>query len=125
MKKVGFGTRVLNFLIDTLLIFGIAYGTSAWWDFQVMYWNYPFLPFYQIFAIVLFIYYMFFESIFKRSPGKWFSKSKVVNNNGEKPAFWQILIRSVIRLTIIDCFFIPWLDKPLHDYLSKTEVIEV
>ena len=125
MKKVGFGTRVLNFLIDTSLIFDMAYGISAWWDFQAMYWGYPYLPFYVILAIVVFIYYMFFEMIFKRSPGKWFSKSKVVNNNGKKPASWQILIRSLIRLTVIDCFFIPWLDKPLHDYLSKTEVVEM
>ena len=71
------------------------------------------------------VYYLFFETLFKRTPGKWLSFSKVVNNNGGKPAFWQILVRSVIRLTIIDCFFIPFLDKTLHDYLSKTEVVEV
>ena len=74
--------------------------------------------------ITIFIYYTFFEAIFKRSPSKWLTISKVVNKQGGKPAFWQILIRSLIRLTIIDCFFIPFLDKPLHDYLSKTEVVE-
>ena len=125
MKKVGFGTRVLNFLIDTLLIFGITYGISAWWDFQVMYWGYYYLPFYTIFAIVVFVYYMFFETLFKRSPAKWLSMSKVVNDKGGKPAVWQIFVRTVIRLTIIDCFFIPFLDKPLHDHLSKTAVVEV
>ena len=124
MRKTGFGTRVFNFIIDTLIVFGITYGINTWWDFYVMYWQYPFIPFYVFFFGFIFIYYIFFEGIFKRSPAKWLTISKVANRQGDKPAFWQILIRSLIRLTIIDCFFIPFLDKPLHDYLSKTEVVE-
>ena len=125
MNRAGFGTRVLNFIVDTLLIFGIAYVTNNFWDIQVMYWHYMFIPFYIIFWIILFVYYTLFEAIFKRTPGKWLSLSRVVNKSGAKPAFWQILLRSIIRLTVIDCFFIPFLDEPLHDYLSKTEVVEV
>ena len=124
MKRAGFGTRVLNFIIDTLLIFGFAYVANNLWDTQVMYWHYPFIPFYGIFWIMVFVYYLFFEAIFKRSPAKWITISKVVNKKGKRAAFWQIFVRSLVRLTIIDCFFIPFLDKPLHDYLSKTEVIE-
>lgn len=124
MRKTGVGIRVLNFLVDSFLIFGITYAVSAWWDFHVMYWHYPPIQFYAMFFIVLFIYYTLFEFLFKRSPAKWLSKSKVVNSKGGKPAFWQILVRSLIRLSIIDCFFIPFLDSPLHDYLSKTAVIE-
>ena len=125
MNRAGFGTRVLNFLVDTLLIFSIAYGIDSWWDFQTLYWHYPFIPFYTFFWIMIFVYYTFFEAIFKRSPAKWLSFTKVVNRNNKRPAFWQILVRSLVRLTIIDCFFIPFLDKPLHDYLSKTEVVQV
>lgn len=125
MNKAGFGIRVINFIIDTLLIFAISYGVNNFWDIQVSYWHYPFIPFYTIFWITIFVYYTFFESIFKRSPAKWISFSKVVSNNGKKAAFWQIIIRSLVRLTIIDCFFIPFLDKPLHDYLSKTDVVAV
>jgi uncharacterized RDD family membrane protein YckC len=124
MKKAGFGTRVLNCIIDTALIFGIAYGVSLWWDFQSMYWHYPYVPFYTLFWIIMFVYYTIFEALFRRSPAKCLTMSKVVNKDGSKPAFWQILVRSLIRLTIIDCFFIPFFDKPLHDYLSKTEVVE-
>ena len=125
MRKSGIGTRVLNFIVDTLFIFAITYGISAWWDFHVMYWHYPNMPFDKWFFVILFIYYFVFESIFKRSPAKWLSITKVVSKDGGKPTFWQILVRSLVRLTIIDCFFIPFLDKPLHDYLSKTEVVEV
>lgn len=124
MNRSGFGTRVLNFIVDTLLIFGVAYGLYNWWIFYVMYWEYTYIPFYVFFFGFIFIYYVFFEGIFKRSPGKWLSISKVVHKNGSKPYFWQIIIRSIVRITIIDCFFIPFLDKPLHDYLSKTEVVE-
>ena|ERR1700709_2304041 len=124
MKRAGFGTRVLNCIIDTLLIFVIAYVVNNLWDVQAQYWHYPYIPFYGIFWIILFVYYTFFEAIFKRSPAKWITISKVVNKQGKRAAFWQILVRSLIRLTIIDCFFIPFLDKPLHDYLSKTEVVE-
>lgn len=124
MTKAGFGTRVLNCIIDTLIIFGITYGVSKWWDFHVLYWKYTFIPFYVFFWGIMFIYYTLFETIFKRSPAKWLSISKVANANAKRVAFWQILVRSMIRLTIIDCFFIPFLDKPLHDYLSKTEVVE-
>jgi uncharacterized RDD family membrane protein YckC len=125
MIKAGFGTRVVNFVVDTFIIFGISYGVSNWWNIEVMYWHYTYYPFYVIFWFMIFVYYTFFETIFKRSPAKWLTITKVVNKNGGKPAFWQILIRSIVRLTIIDCFFIPFLDKPLHDYLSRTEVVEV
>jgi uncharacterized RDD family membrane protein YckC len=124
MNKAGFGIRVLNFIIDTLLIWGIAFVANNLWDIQYLYWHYPFIPFYGIFWIMIFVYYMFFETIFKRSPAKWLSFTKVVNKNGKRPTVWQILVRSLVRLTIIDCFFIPFLDKPLHDYLSKTEVVQ-
>ena len=95
MRNVGFGTRVLNFIIDTLIVFGIAYGINAWWDFQVMYWHYTFIPFYVFFFGLIFIYYTFFEAIFKRSPAKWLTISKVVNQQDGKPAFWQILIAAL------------------------------
>src|ERR1041385_2194310 len=125
MNRVGFGTRVLNCLIDTLLIFGISYGINKWWDFHVMYWQYTFIPFYGFFWGTMFVYYTIFEAIFNRSPAKWISLSKVVNKSGKRPAFWQVVVRSLVRLTIIDFFFMPILDKPLQDYLSKTEVVEV
>src|SRR5436305_9992409 len=98
MNRAGFGTRVLNFIIDTLLIFGIAYGVNNFWDIQVSYWHYPFIPFYAWFWITMFFYYTFFEAIFKRSPAKWISITKVVNKAGNRAALWQILVRSLIRL---------------------------
>ena len=125
MKVVGTGTRVLNFLLDTLLIFIIGYTFSKWYNFQVMYWGYKPLPPYSFFFISLFVYYFIFEAIWGRTPGKWLSISKVVDRKGRKASFVQVLVRSVVRLTVIDMFFIPFLEgRTLHDYLSGTYVIE-
>ena len=124
MNEVGVGSRVINFLVDTILIALIAYALYKWNNFYVYYWQHKFYPFYLFFYPMVFIYYTIFESIFSRSPGKWLSITKVRNVAGAKPSFLQIIIRSLIRVTIIDMFFIPVFDRPLHDQLSKTRVVE-
>lgn len=125
MKVVGTGTRVLNFLIDTLLIFIISLVFSKWYNFHVMYWGYPPFPPYAFFFVSLFVYYLIFESIWRKTPGKWLSISKVVNKRGEKASFLQVFVRSIVRLTVIDMFFIPFLEgRTLHDFLSGTFVVE-
>lgn len=131
MKPVGIGTRVLNFLVDTLIIFLIAYSIGKINDYyaqQFMLHNVPFkyhFSFGYLFFTVLFIYYTICELLFARTPGKWFSFSKVVNAQNNRPNILQVFIRSLVRLTVIDMFFFPFFDKTLHDYLSKTNVVEV
>lgn len=131
MKQVGIGTRILNFIIDSLMILLISYVISKvndWYAEQFKIQNMPFNYHFQfgyLFFTVLFFYYTILEIIFGRTIGKFLSFSKVVNNQNRKPNFIQIIIRSIVRLTIIDMFFIPFLDKTLHDYLSKTNVVEI
>lgn len=124
MKEVGVGTRVVNFLVDTVLIFLLSFLFYEWWKFYVLYWQYKYFPFYMFFWLTIFVYYTIFELIWSRTPGKWLSLSKVRNSAGDRPLWYQIVFRSILRLTIIDCFFIPILDRPLHDALSKTRVME-
>lgn len=125
MNEVGVGTRVINFLLDVILIFAISYGLYKWYSFYVTYWSYKFIPWYIVFHCTTFIYYTLFEGLFKRTPGKFLSLTKVIHASGGKAAFYQILIRSIVRLTLISPFFIPFLGRPLHDSLSKTRVVEV
>jgi uncharacterized RDD family membrane protein YckC len=101
----------------------LAIGLNKGWTFYVRYWGYPYLNFGWIFFGTLFVYYIFFETIFQKSPAKWLSYSKVVNKEGKRAAFWRILLRSLTRITVIDLFFIPILGKPLHDWVSGTEVV--
>jgi uncharacterized RDD family membrane protein YckC len=124
MKQVGIGTRVLNFLVDTLLIFLLSYFAYRGVSFYAFYYHTEGYPWYYFFWATMVVYYFIFELIFTRTPGKWMSISKVVNLQGKRPASWQILVRSIVRVIPIDAFFIPFLDKTLHDYISKTAVVE-
>lgn len=124
MKTVGDGTRVLNFLIDTAIVFAIAYVSYKAWNWYVMYWGFTAYKFGWFFAGALTVYYLFFEGLFARTPGKWFSQSRVVGQTGRRASLPAVLVRTLARLTIIDLFFIPFLGRPLHDYLSRTSVVE-
>jgi uncharacterized RDD family membrane protein YckC len=125
MIEVGVGTRVINFLIDTLVIFLISFGLYKWWTFYVRFWNYKYFPFYQFFWFFTFIYYTIFEALTTRTLGKFVTMTKVKTVSGDRPAFYSILLRSLIRVTLIDAFFIPVLGRTLHDQLSNTRVVEV
>jgi hypothetical protein len=129
MKKVGDGTRVLNFLVDTLLYWILAILLYKWWNFHVLYWGYMHLNFGWFFFGSLFIYYFIFESLFAKTPAKWLTGCRVVSgkstlDNTIKSSVGQILVRSFARLILIDPFFIPFLGTTLHDYLSGTMVVE-
>ncbi len=85
-------------------------------------------PFFIFWLSLAFCIIFFFEAIWKRTPGKWLALTKVVNKTGGKPSFFQILTRSVVRVLgviIIDSVFISFMGKTLHDFVSKTEVVEV
>ncbi len=123
-KNFGIGTRVLNFLVDTLCCLILAWIASAIWNWYVFYYHYTYLYFGIILYIILFIFYMFFEGVFSRTPGKWISFTRVIDKKTKQKAhILQIFIRTIVRMTIIDLFFIPFIGEPLHDYLSKTTLL--
>ena len=123
-RQAGFGTRVLNYLVDTLIIFLLAMAIARGWKWYVFYYRFTPFNFGWFFWGITVLYYLFFEYFFRKTPAKWLTYSHVVTNKAGKPSFLAILIRSVSRLILIDSFFIPFLDKTLHDYLSKTEVVQ-
>lgn len=125
MQTVGDGTRILNFLIDTLLVFLLAMIAFRTWNWYVYYWRFTPYNFGWFFFGSVFIYYTLFETLTQRTPGKWLSKSKVVNISGKKTSLLAVMIRSLARITVIDLFFSPFLGMPLHDYISKTRVVSV
>ena len=124
MNEVGVGTRVINFIVDSLVIFLVSYGLFKWYRFYVYYYGYYPYQYYLFFYATLFIYYLLFELVFTSTPGKWLSMTRVRDINGKRPAWYQILLRSLLRLTLIDPFFIPFFNRTLHDQLSKTRVVE-
>lgn len=70
-------------------------------------------------------YYLFFESVFSRTIGKFITGSIVVNENGLKPSFGIICIRTLCRLIPFDALsFLGKSERIWHDSLSKTYVVE-
>ena len=128
MNSVGTGTRVLSFVTDTILVFILTFAVSRTWTWYVFYYQIKYFPFFYFWFAVTFLYYLFFEGIWRRTPGKWLSLSKVVSADGSKASFGQIVIRSFIRtigIILIDSVFLPFTGRTAHDYVSKTYVIEV
>lgn len=124
LKYTGVGTRALNFAIDTLFVFLIAFLAFKVYKWYYFYYRISYFNFGWFFAAAILVYYIPLETFFSKTPGKWFTQTRVSNQKGFKAGFGAIVLRSLIRITIIDMFFIPFLDKPLHDYLSKTEVVQ-
>ena len=129
MKPVGIGTRVLNHLIDMIIIFTISYIiqkiNDSYGEQFKMYnqtFKYQFV-FGYVYFFTMFFYYFFSELIFKRTVGKLVSFTKVISSDGTKPNLWQIMVRSIVRLTIIEFLIFPFYEKMLHDLLSKTIVV--
>ena len=124
LQYTGFGTRVLNFGIDTVLAALLAILFYRIYNWYVFYYQISYLNFGWFFFGTLFLYYSIFESLFARTPGKWFSHSKVVKTNGSKPGFLQIIVRSLVRITIIDMFCYPFLYQTLHATMYKKEFLK-
>ncbi len=121
---VGVGTRTLNFLIDTPVIALLAYAPYKVNNWYVFYYKTPFYSYIYFFALVLLLYYTISEGTSGRTMGKYVSFSRVVTQKGNKPSWAVCFVRSLLRLTLIDLFFIPFFDRPLHDVLTKTYVVE-
>jgi len=123
-KSLGIGTRALNGIIDTLMVFILSFFLYQFWKFYVMYYRYTYFQYFYFFYLSIFIYYFIMELFFQRTLGKIVTLTKVVSTSGLKPAPWQILVRSLIRVTLIYPFSIPFLGVGLHDYFSKTLLVE-
>ncbi len=125
MKTVGVGTRTVNFLIDTVVVALIAYLAYKVNSFYAFHYRTPFFQYSWFFAATIVVYYTVAEGFTGRSLGKKFSYTVVVTASGRKPGFLRVLARSLLRLTVIDLFFIPFFERPLHDIATGTYVVEI
>ena len=81
----------------------------------------PWLGIYYL--VLLFGYFFLFEYFFGKTPGKFLTKTKVVDMNGEWPGGKKLLIRTLCRFIPFDNF--SFLFGPLgwHDSFSGTMVV--
>ncbi|MBL7789731.1 MAG: RDD family protein [Chitinophagales bacterium] len=69
-------------------------------------------------------YYFLFEQLWQKTPGKYFTKTIVVDEYGCKPKIKQMALRSIIRLIPFEAFScLGDISKGWHDRWTKTSVI--
>jgi uncharacterized RDD family membrane protein YckC len=117
-------TRLYNYAVDMVAIsiimfFGFFFITMGFNpEGNSIYYLICFLAYYG--------YYFLFEWKTGRTPGKLLSNSKVTNTQGQTPTFAQILLRTMLRIPIIDGIsLLLRSENGLHDHLSGTRVVKI
>ena len=121
---IGEGSRILHFLIDTILIYIVSFIIYRWWTFYVFFWGFTPIRYGYFFFAFTWVYTFLFECIFLQTPAKMMTGTKVVSTNGGRPNIGQFLIRATVRTTMISMFGLAWNDQPLHDTFSKTVLVK-
>ena len=122
LEPVSSSRRFLNFLIDltiwgsvlmliNLIIDLTQINSSRFYNFSLL-------------SVTFLIYYFGMEILFQRTMGKFLTKTKVVNQDGEKPTPSQITLRTLCRLIPFDQFSFLFVRKGFHDFFSSTMVID-
>ena len=82
------------------------------------------LPFWILMVISFFLNYALMEHKFQKTLGKFITKTKVVNLNGEKPSLNDIIARTLCRLIPFDRLSFFFAKNGFHDGISNTRVIK-
>ncbi|WP_430817037.1 RDD family protein [Carboxylicivirga sp. RSCT41] len=79
---------------------------------------------YALGILSIILYYSIMESLTGRTFGKMITRTKVVNEDGRRPPFKSIILRSLYRILPIDCLsFLYWKYDGGHDRWTKTRVV--
>lgn len=78
--------------------------------------------FYSLYAL----YYVFFEALVGKTPGKMITKTHVIHENGQPISFGQALGRTLCRFIPFDAltFLLNVSGRGMHDSLPKTWVVQ-
>ena len=86
--------------------------------------NKSILPFWFLMIISFLLNYAFMEHKFQKTVGKFITRTKVVNLNGEKPTLNDIMVRTFCRLIPFDRLSFFFAKNGFHDGISNTRVIK-
>jgi len=129
------GKRFTNYFIDQLFVIGFGTLFGGVLGIAIAYFSPDHLNIFEtdnrlldfgLGILITLLYYSFFEGFTGRTLGKFFTKTKVVTEEGESPDFRTILVRSLCRnipfnaLSFLSSDTIGW-----HDRFSKTRVVEM
>jgi uncharacterized RDD family membrane protein YckC len=111
--------RLVNFLIDTIIYFGLlTIGIMTLKNFIAIE-NVKWIS-----CIFYFLYYFLFEYFSGQTIGKMLTKSKVISSTDNNDYFFiQIFIRTLTRFIPFDILSYLFMTRGLHDMFSKTSII--
>jgi uncharacterized RDD family membrane protein YckC len=119
--------RVLNFVIDTVIILILFYFFIRCAPFLLLFAPFDFeLNINAILALLYLSYYILLEGITGRTVGKYLTKTKVISHDDQEISFFQAIIRTIVRLTFIEIFSF-FSRRPIgwHDKASRTMVVKL
>lgn len=117
MKHIDKGTRLANYLIDLIVIY------SLW--FVVVLMSQFYNAEYLIFYIIMFLYYLIFETITGQTLGKMITETKVITKDGTRPTFVNIRIRTLSRIIPFDALsYLFGSELGMHDLFSSTKLLK-
>ena len=127
LNTVSIGNRFVHYFFDLVFMYimmfvlGYIIGIFRLHSLGMLIQNHPF-----IFGLLCFyIYFVVCEFLWGRTIGKLFTKSVVVNENGLKPTFGKIILRSLIRFVPFEPFSVlSSTTKMWHDTWTKTIVVK-
>lgn len=121
---VGSEKRFGNFCIDTIGFFFLVFLHAMVLDVWLEIMPEGGSDWFGVYFFLLYVMYHFIsEYFFGKTLGKFLTKTKVLNEEGEKPSFQQLLIRNLFRLIPLDPFSFLFSKRGWHDTISKTYVI--
>lgn len=122
-EPAGKGLRFLNRLIDSAVILYYLFSRLIEGRLigKVGRGN-EYLALFLLEGIAIIVFYLLLEGIFNTTPGKCATDTVIVNENGERPSFGQILGRSFARLIPFDALSFLG-TRGWHDSLSGTWVV--
>ena len=120
--------RLANFVVDFTCIYALGIGVGVvlalTLDAQQIEWLLS-MPNIILDVILYFAYYLAFESLFARTPGKWITGTEVIDETGRRPSFGQMLGRTAARLIPFEFFSFIGDGVGIHDTVARTRVVRV
>lgn len=116
-----FGTFVVDYLLFMAMSFVFGVVVALGFGEAGMAWLRS-LPDLVLGAGLFLVYYLFFEGLWARTPGKLLFGTVVVNEAGGKPSLGQVLGRTVSRFIPFEALS-TFGERPWHDSLPKTRVV--
>jgi uncharacterized RDD family membrane protein YckC len=125
-KVVGSSIRFLNFIIDLIICLVLSFFLSLIVDLFIQTPNQDLLELYGYLFMsgTVFIYYAVMERKYQKTVGKFITKTKVVKVDGSRPETLDIIGRTFCRFIPFDRISFLFTRTGIHDYLSKTRVIQ-